>query len=158
MHQEKRKRNTSGIRIVKNKKERAKKMKHNESIWKENLERFKRGGFGSARVIGDADYEQMLLAYWRAQEEAGYPGALSNVKYFENIIENKKSTLLTEVQEQSSKLLAAELRVIAYSLRSEYCRAVLNEAASRLEDTTKIATFFRNKVVSIMEGEYDERT
>jgi hypothetical protein len=59
-----------------------------------------------------------------------------------------------DVKKQSAKLLAAELRVIADSIPSKYCRDVLMEAADRLEDTNKIATFFRNKVESIMEGEY----
>ena len=57
------------------------------------------------------------------------------------------------VKDQSPKLLAAELRVIANSLRSQYFREFLIEAAIRLEDTNKIATFFRNKVVAIMEGD-----
>lgn len=46
---------------------------------------------------------------------------------------------------KKTKLLVAELRMIADTLCSEYCRECLLEAAQRLEDTHKIATFFRNK-------------
>ena len=42
---------------------------------------------------------------------------------------------------KKTKLLVSELRVMADSLRSCYCREVLIEAAQRLEDTDKIATF-----------------
>jgi hypothetical protein len=62
---------------------------------------------------------------------------------------------MMDVKKQSPQLLAAELRVIAPTLMSKYCREVLLEAASRLEDTHKIATFFRNKIEAIMEGEYE---
>lgn len=47
---------------------------------------------------------------------------------------------------KKTKLLVAELRMISDTLCSEYCKEVLIEAAQRLEDTHKIATFFRNKV------------
>lgn len=46
---------------------------------------------------------------------------------------------------KKTKLLISELRVIADSLPSEYCRNILNEAATRLEDTDKIAEFYRKK-------------
>ena len=46
---------------------------------------------------------------------------------------------------KKTKLLVAELRVIADTLASEHCRNVLREAAQRLEDTDKIAVFYRNK-------------
>ena len=46
---------------------------------------------------------------------------------------------------KKTKLLVAELRVIADLQPNEHCRNVLREAAQRLEDTDKIATFFRNK-------------
>ena len=45
---------------------------------------------------------------------------------------------------KKTKLLVAELRMIADTLTSEYSRDILIEAAERLEDTDKIATFFRN--------------
>lgn len=69
---------------------------------------------------------------------------------------NIESVKDIDLKKQKPELLAAELRVIADSLRSQYCREVLIEAASRLEDTNKIAKFFRNKVVAIMEGECEE--
>lgn len=46
---------------------------------------------------------------------------------------------------KKTNLLAAELRVIASTLASQHCREVLAEAAERLEDTEKIAEFFRKK-------------
>lgn len=67
-----------------------------------------------------------------------------------------KSVKDIDLKKQKPELLAAQLRMIANSQSSIYCRAVLIEAASRLEDTNKIATFFRNKVVAIMEGECEE--
>lgn len=54
---------------------------------------------------------------------------------------------------KKTKLLVAELRVIAPTLMSKYCREVLLEAAERLEDTDKIAVCFRNKVEKqLLEG------
>lgn len=53
---------------------------------------------------------------------------------------------------KKTKLLVAELRVIAPTLMSKYCREILLEAAQRLEDTDKIATFFRNKHEAFLEG------
>ena len=47
---------------------------------------------------------------------------------------------------KKTKLLVVELRVIADTLANKYCKAILIEAAQRLEDTDKIATFYRNKV------------
>lgn len=67
-----------------------------------------------------------------------------------------KSVKDIDLKKQKPELLAAQLRMIANSQSSIYCRAVLIEAASRLEDTNKIAKFFRNKVVAIMEGECEE--
>ena len=46
---------------------------------------------------------------------------------------------------KKTKLLVAELRVIADRQPTEHCRNVLLQAAQRLEDTDKIARFFRNK-------------
>ena len=48
---------------------------------------------------------------------------------------------------KKTKLLVAELRVIAGSLDNEHYRNILIEAATRLEDTDKIAEFFRKKTV-----------
>ena len=46
---------------------------------------------------------------------------------------------------KKTKLLVAELRVIADLQLTGHCKNVILEAAERLEDTDKIATFFRNK-------------
>ena len=46
---------------------------------------------------------------------------------------------------KKTKLLVAELRMIASTLLSEYCRDILEEAAERLEDTEKIAEIYRKK-------------
>lgn len=46
---------------------------------------------------------------------------------------------------KKTKLLVAELRVIADTVLNQYSKEVLIEAAQRLEDTDKIATFYRNK-------------
>lgn len=46
---------------------------------------------------------------------------------------------------KKTQLLVTELRMIADTLTSEHCRNVLIEAAERLEDTDKIAEFYRNK-------------
>ena len=54
-------------------------------------------------------------------------------------------TGLSEVYVKKTALLVSELRVIADSFKSSYCRDTLIEAAQRLEDTDKIATFYRNK-------------
>ena len=43
---------------------------------------------------------------------------------------------------KKTKLIVAELRVIAKTLASEYCAQVLEEAAERLEDTDKIARYY----------------
>ena len=46
---------------------------------------------------------------------------------------------------KKTKLLVAELRMIADTVLNQYSKQVLLEAAQRLEDTDKIATFYRNK-------------
>lgn len=56
---------------------------------------------------------------------------------------------------KKTKLLVAELRVIAMTLPNKHCREVLTQAAQRLEDTDKIARFFRNKTESL--GGYYEK-
>lgn len=47
---------------------------------------------------------------------------------------------------KKTKLLVAELRMIADTIANQYNRDIILEAAERLEDTDKIATFYRNKV------------
>ena len=56
---------------------------------------------------------------------------------------------------KKTKLLVAELRMIADTLASEHCRGILIEAAQRLEDTDKIATFYRNKA-ELLGGDQNE--
>lgn len=51
---------------------------------------------------------------------------------------------------KKTKLLVAELRMMADSLRSSYCRDILIEAAQRLGDTDKIAQYYRNKAEGIL--------
>ena len=46
---------------------------------------------------------------------------------------------------KKTNLLVAELRVIADLQPNENCRNVLIQAAQRLEDTDKIAEFYRQK-------------
>lgn len=43
---------------------------------------------------------------------------------------------------KKTKLIVAELKMIAKTLDNEYCREVLEEAAERLEDTDKIARYY----------------
>ena len=46
---------------------------------------------------------------------------------------------------KKTKLLVAELRMIANTLTSDYCRNILIEAAERLEDTETIAEYYRKQ-------------
>ena len=50
---------------------------------------------------------------------------------------------------KKTKLLVAGLRAIAPTLMSKYCSEVLLEAAQRLEDTDKIAKFYRNEAENL---------
>ena len=57
---------------------------------------------------------------------------------------------------KKTKLLVAEIRVIADTVISEYCRNILNEAADRLEETDRYAEFLRGeheRLVEFMESE-----
>ena len=47
-----------------------------EEVWGENLERFKNGEFGECHTY------EALAKYWKAQAEAGYPGANDSFNYF----------------------------------------------------------------------------
>ena len=71
----------------------------------------------------------------------------------------KTSSELSEVEQtkkpKKTKLLVAELRVIAITLSNEHAKKALLQAAQRLEDTDKIATFFRNKQETFLEGIYE---
>lgn len=46
---------------------------------------------------------------------------------------------------KQTKLFVSELRIIAETLVSEHCRNILIGAADRLEDTDKVAEFYRKK-------------
>ena len=46
---------------------------------------------------------------------------------------------------KKTALLAAELRVISETLVSEHCRGILKESATRLEETERIAEFYRKE-------------
>lgn len=50
---------------------------------------------------------------------------------------------------KKTKLIVAELRMIAKTLCSDYCREILEEAAERLEDTDKIARYY-HKVSEVL--------
>lgn len=55
-----------------------------ERLWERNLALLKSGGFGEYTVAEECS--KTLLRYWKAQAEAGYPNAIENVRYFEEII------------------------------------------------------------------------
>ena len=57
---------------------------------------------------------------------------------------------------KKTKLLVAELRMIANMQWDDHCRNILIEAAERLEDTDKIARFYRN-TAEILGGGYRGR-
>ena len=57
---------------------------------------------------------------------------------------------------KKTQFLVAELRVIADRQWDDHCRNILIEAAERLEDTDKIARFYRN-TAEILGGGYRGR-
>ena len=48
---------------------------------------------------------------------------------------------------KKTRLLSAELEMIAETLASDYCRQILREAAERLHDLERIAEFYREEVL-----------
>lgn len=52
-----------------------------QNAWCENLERLRNGFYGE--MMSDP---KVLLSYWKAQSEAGYPCAEENVRYFEDMV------------------------------------------------------------------------
>lgn len=52
--------------------------------WEKNLEMLKSG------ALGDSASPKTLLRYWQMQENAGYPNAMENVKYFKDMV-NKET-------------------------------------------------------------------
>ena len=50
------------------------------TAWEENLEKLKNGVFGAETSL------EALARYWKAQAEAGYPGANDNFMYFSQLI------------------------------------------------------------------------
>ena len=67
--------------------------KNNAPIWLENLEKLKNGAFGS--VENPDEWCNTLARYWKAQAEVGYPYAVENMLYFEEMArrENEKTSL-----------------------------------------------------------------
>ena len=56
-------------------------LKGKQDVWLRNLTSLKIGEFGI-----DTTSPETLLAYWKAQAEAGYPFAEENVRYFEEMV------------------------------------------------------------------------
>ena len=56
--------------------------KSEDDIFDKNFDMLKSGLFGN---LGEPE---TLVAYWKAQSDAGYPYAIENVKYYEQIIRN----------------------------------------------------------------------
>jgi hypothetical protein len=56
-------------------------LKGKQDVWLRNLTSLKIGEFGI-----DTTSPETLLAYWKAQAEAGYPLAEENVRYFEDMV------------------------------------------------------------------------
>lgn len=48
---------------------------------------------------------------------------------------------------KKTKLIVAEVRQIAFSICSDVARKILIEAAERLEETDKIAEFYRRRAI-----------
>lgn len=46
---------------------------------------------------------------------------------------------------KNTQLLTTELRMIADTLASNHCKSILREAADRIEETEKIAEFYRKQ-------------
>ncbi|MBP3573904.1 MAG: hypothetical protein J6J71_04780 [Prevotella sp.] len=65
---------------IKQDRERIKKTSETHRKWNKNLIMLSSGGFG------DIYSPETLLAYWKAQAEAGYPFAEENVRYFEEMV------------------------------------------------------------------------
>jgi hypothetical protein len=73
---------------IKQDREIIKKTSEKHRKWNKNLIMLSSGGFG------DINSPETLLAYWKAQAEAGYPFAEENVRYFEDMVrkENENET------------------------------------------------------------------
>lgn len=54
-----------------------------EEVWEKNLERFKNGEFGECHTY------EALAKYWKAQAEAGYPGANDSFNYFLSCVQER---------------------------------------------------------------------
>lgn len=52
---------------------------------------------------------------------------------------------MRKMAEKKTKLLVAEVEVIADTLQSNYCREVLKEAAQRLSDLERICEYYRTE-------------
>ena len=64
------------------------KKKRKQAVWENNLEKLKDGKFGE---LGHPRKSLETLArYWKAQAEAGYPYAIENMKYFDELIKESE--------------------------------------------------------------------
>lgn len=59
------------------------KKKRKEAIWEKNMKKLKDGKFGELEHPQKCC--ETLARYWKAQAEAGYPLAVENMKYFEDM-------------------------------------------------------------------------
>jgi uncharacterized lipoprotein NlpE involved in copper resistance len=62
-----------------------------DKTWDKNLERLKNGEFGDLK--NPKEHEKALMRYWQAQDEAGYPSASDNVRYFASQIKCKETKM-----------------------------------------------------------------
>lgn len=63
--------------------------KTNEKImaWEENLKKLKSGAFGD--IENPDDCFATLARYWKAQAKAGYPFAVENMNYFDQLLRER---------------------------------------------------------------------
>ena len=59
-------------------------LKGKQDVWLRNLTSLKRGEFGNPEKF------ETMVAYWKAQAEAGYPLAEENVRYFEEMARKER--------------------------------------------------------------------
>ena len=61
-----------------------KKPNHQITAWQDNLDKLNRGEFGQLDIPRES--LETLARYWKAQAEAGYPYAVENMWYFEEML------------------------------------------------------------------------
>ena len=114
--------------------------KTNEKIlaWEKNLERLKNGEFGAWKNEGES--EKALLRYWQAQAEADYPQASENVRYYEQLLKEKKMTEETQIEGMQPYTQDEELATII----SNYFDGYLAEADIDTLTDIIVANGYRN--------------